>query len=126
MQVWVLILQVFIQVGSVSTLGQTCFVTAFAQWCFGVNGFTVLICFKAKVIPYSTSHSWFIYQLLSGGSCSSCHSLPAPVSLSLSLLYPSLSLHAARSPARLGSKYNAVTSLGNVKKRKYWSGPSAV
>ena len=85
-QVWVLFLQVFCQVGSVSTLGHTCFVTPFAQWCISVNGFTVLICFQAEVIPCSTSCTWFIYELRRGDGCSSCHSLSAPVSLSLSLL----------------------------------------
>ena len=52
---------------------------SFAQWCFCINGFIELICFKAKVIPCSTLHTWFVHELWRGEGCSSCHALPAPL-----------------------------------------------
>ena len=77
-------------------LAKTCFVTAFAQWCFGVNEFTVLICFKAQVIPWSTWRTWFIYELRRGGGCSSCHSLSVT---------PCCSLTSARNTMRWRNKF---------------------
>lgn len=104
---------------------QTCFVTLFAQWCFGVSGFSVLIGFEANIIPNSTEHTWFICELQRSKGCSSCHSLLALLSLSLSfisLITLSLSFLAVHylltcPLARLNS--NAVMSRGVAMQQRH-------
>lgn len=81
-QVCVPVLQVFCKIGSVSTLGETCFVTLFAQWCVGVHGFTMLICFEAEKFHRTLCALWL---------STSCGKMKVAASSSLSLPYLSLS-----------------------------------
>ena len=110
-------------VGNVSTLGQTCVVTPFARWCFDVNGFTVLICFKVEVIPCSTSCTCFIYELRRGGGCSSYYSLPVPLSLlylsvTRLLLHVLLLAHSLACLLRPARSPRLKIQCGEVKKKK--------